>query len=106
MRRPDVNDMETKVAVKNEETVENSVFKKGSVQKCPLVFGRKGEDPWRPEQAGVAEEPERRVWAREIEDDDDMAVETRPNAVVLDKVVVDKQEKLKNQIMKLKEKLV
>ena len=47
----------------------NSVFKKGSVQKCPLVFGGKGEEgPCRPEQAGVAEEPERKVWAKENED--------------------------------------
>ena len=68
MRRSDVNDMETKIAVNNEETVDNSVFKKGSVQKCLFVFGRKGEDPCRPEQAGVAEEPERKVWAKENED--------------------------------------
>ena len=68
--------------------------------------GRKGEDPWRLEQARVEDEPERRVWARKIEDGGDVVVEIIFNAVLLDKVAADKQEKLKNRIMKLKERLV
>ena len=81
-------------------------IQEGQYTEVSLVFGRKGEDPWRLEQARVADEPERRVWARKIEDGGDVVVEIIFNAVLLDQVVVDKQEKLKNRIVKLKEKLV
>ena len=39
-------------------------IQEGQYTEVSLVFGRKGEDPWRLEQARVADEPERRVWAR------------------------------------------
>ena len=46
------------------------------------------------------------MWARKIEDGGDVVVEIIFNAVLLDKVAADKQEKVKNWIVKLKEKLV
>ena len=81
-------------------------IQEGQYTEVSLGFGRKGEDPWRLEQARVADEPERRVWARKIEDGGDVVMEIIFNAVLLDKVAADKQEKLKNRIVKLKEKLV
>ena len=43
---------------------------------------------------------------KKIEDGGDVVMEIIFNAVLLDKVAADKQEKLKNRIVKLKEKLV